>query len=520
VRETEVVDDSVTGVLPFGRRDTGVDYYLTRAVLLRSIGFMYLVGFAIAWHQVLPLIGSRGLLPVSSFVEGAVEHLGSRAALALRLPSLFLIDASDLVLRGASLLGVVLAALVLAGVANSVILGVLWALYVSLVHVGQTFYGYGWEILLCEAGVLAIFLAPAWRIRLFEPRDPPPFVVIVLYRWLLFRVMFGAGLIKLRGDPCWTDLSCLFHHFETQPNPGPLSAWFHALPRPVLEGGVVMNHLVEVVAPFFVFGPRRARVLAGCLMIAFQLVLIVSGNLSFLNWLTLVIALSCLDDHAMVRWLRPASLDRLKWLRAKMERQSRFRRGVLVGLALLIGMLSLNPVVNLLSTRQRMNGSFDPLMLVNTYGAFGSVLEERREVVIEGTASEDPSDESAYVAYEFPCKPTDVARRPCLVTPYHHRLDWQLWFASFSEVESEPWLVHFVYQLLEGAPGARSLLARDPFPGAPPRFVRARLFSYRFRDSAGEGPVWERSLVGEYMTPVSSSDPRLLAYLRRQRLLP
>jgi hypothetical protein len=520
VRQAEVVDDAVTGVLPFGRRDPGIDYYLTRAVLLRAIGFMYLVGFAIAWHQVLPLIGSQGLLPVSSFVEGAVEHLGSRGALAFRLPSLFLLDASDIVLRGASLMGVVLAALVMAGVANSAIMAALWALYLSLVHVGQTFYGYGWEILLCEAGFLAIFLAPAWRVSLFGARDAPPFIVLVLYRWLLFRVMFGAGLIKLRGDACWTDLSCLFHHFETQPNPGPLSAWFHALPRPVLKGGVVMNHVVEVVAPFFVFGPRTARVLAGVVMIAFQLVLIVSGNLSFLNWLTLVIALSCFDDHALVRWLPPRSFERLKRLRTTVERPSRLRRGVVVGLALIVAMLSLNPIVNLLSTRQRMNGSFDPLMLVNTYGAFGSVLEERREVVLEGTASEDPSDDSAYVAYEFPCKPTDVARRPCLVTPYHHRLDWQLWFASFSEVESEPWLVHLVYQLLEGAPAARSLLARDPFPHEPPRFVRARLFSYRFRSGEADGPVWERRLLGEYMSPVSSADPRLLAYLRRQRLLP
>ena len=504
----------------FERRPLGADYYVTRAVLLRAIGFMYLVGFAVAWHQVLPLIGSNGILPVQSFLEGAVEHLGSRGAVAWRLPSLFLLDASDVTLRGAALVGVVLSAFVLSGVANAPILFVLWALYLSLVRVGQVFYGYGWEILLCETGFLAIFLAPAVRPRLFEARDPPPYVVIVAFRWLLFRVMFGAGLIKLRGDACWTELTCLFHHFETQPNPGPLSAWFHALPKPVLEGGVVMNHLVEVVAPWFVFGPRPARVLAGIAMVLFQVVLIASGNLSFLNWLTLVIALACFDDHAFARLLPQRPLSRLREIRAHVARASRSRRAVLAGLAVVLGLLSLNPVVNLLSTRQRMNSSFDPLMLVNTYGAFGSVLEERREVVIEGTASSDPADERSYVAYEFPCKPTDVERRPCLVTPYHHRLDWQLWFASFSEIESEPWLVHFVYQLLTGADAPRALLARDPFPSEPPRFVRARLFRYRFRNAGGDGPFWERSFVGEYLTPVSRDDPRLLAYLQRQRLLP
>jgi hypothetical protein len=503
----------------FGRPNLGTDYYVTRAVLLRAIGFMYLVGFAIAWHQVLPLIGSNGLLPVQSFVEGAVEHLGSRGAVAWRLPSLFLLDASDAALRGASLLGVVLSAVVLAGVANAPILFVLWALYFSLVRAGQTFYGYGWEILLCETGFLAVFLAPAWRTRLLDARDPPPYVVVVAFRWLLFRVMFGAGLIKLRGDACWTELTCLFHHFETQPNPGPLSAWFHALPKVVLKGGVVTNHVVEVIAPWFVFGPRPARIVAGAAMIAFQLVLIASGNLSFLNWLTLVVALACFDDHVFARVLPARLLTRLRELRARIVRPSRLRHGVIVGLAVVLGLLSLNPIVNLLSTRQRMNSSFDPLMLVNTYGAFGSVLEERKEVVIEGTASSDPFDDSAYVAYEFPCKPGDVSRRPCLITPYHHRLDWQLWFASFSEIEAEPWLVHLVYQLLTGADAPRALLARDPFRAEPPRFVRARLFSYRFRQADGDGPFWERELVGEYLTPVSRDDPRLLTYLRRQRLL-
>lgn len=516
--EPERAEDELLAA--FVRRDPGVDYYLTRAVLLRAIGFMYLVGFTIAWHQVLPLIGSQGILPVRSFLEGAVEHLGSWRAVAWRLPSLFLFDASDIALRGASLLGVVLSALVIAGVVNAPILLALWMLYFSLVGVGQTFYGYGWEILLCETGFLAVFLAPAWRLRAFDARDPPPYVVVVLFRWLLFRVMFGAGLIKLRGDACWTELTCLFHHFETQPNPGPLSAWFHDLPKVVLRGGVLMNHVVEVIAPWFVFGPRPARVVAGIVMVVFQIVLIVSGNLSFLNWLTLVIALACFDDHAMARLSPPRVLERLRDVRARVRSPSRLRRAVIAGLAVVLGVLSLNPIVNMLSPRQHMNRSFDPLMLVNTYGAFGSVLVERREVVIEGTASTDPFDDAAYVAYEFPCKPTDVMRRPCLVTPYHHRLDWQLWFASFSEIESEPWLVHFVHQLLSGAQAPRSLLLRDPFPSTPPRFVRARLFRYRFSRTERRGPFWERALVGDYLPPVSRDDPRLLTYLRRQRLLP
>jgi hypothetical protein len=318
--------------------------------------------------------------------------------------------------------------------------------------------------------------------------------------------MLGAGLIKLRGDPCWRDLTCLVYHFETQPLPSPLSPLFHALPRAILKGGVLMNHVVELCAPFFAFGPRRARHVAGLLIVGFQIVLIVSGNLSFVNWLTIVPALACFDDSALAR-LFPGGLRARVLALAESTDPTRVARRVSYALAAVVGVLSVEPVLNLLSPNQAMNLSYDRLHLVNTYGFFGGVTRERYEVVLEGTDAETVDEHTVWRAYDLPCEPGDVRRRPCFVAPYHYRLDWQMWFAGFTPPNAQPWLPHLVYQLLRGEPGVKRLFAGDPFPERPPRWIRAMRYRYRF--AKGDGVWWERTLIGPYVRPLSLEDPVL-----------
>jgi hypothetical protein len=490
-------------------------YRLTCFVLLRGLGLVYSIAFAILWNQGLGLIGSRGLLPAQRFV-GRVQHAGG----FLDYPSLFYWNASDGWLRAWSLLGLVLALLVLAGLDNAIAMFVLWALYLSFCHVGQIFWGYGWEILLLETGFLAIFLCPLRSVRPWSSLRPPSPLVIWMLRWLLFRVMFGAGLIKLRGDPCWRDLTCLVYHYETQPVPSPVSWLFHQAPVWFHQAGVAFNHAVELVAPFGVFGPRRVRHVAAGAMIAFQLLLIASGNLSFLNWLTLVVCASCLDDSLLGRVLPARLRAAAERLDLAPVRSSRAQTATFGVLACVVAVLSIGPVLNMLSPRQAMNQSFDPLHLVNTYGAFGSVGRVRNEIVLSGTL--EPAAETAvdWREFELPCKPGDVRRRPCLITPYHYRLDWQMWFAAMSDPESEPWFVNLAYKLLAGEPEVLRLFANDPFAGRRPRFVRAELYEYRFtRLGDGSGAYWRRTRLGSYLDPVSLQSPALLRYLRAYGLL-
>ena len=284
-----------------------------------------------------------------------------------------------------------------------------------------------------------------------------------------------------------------------------------------------MNHLVELVAPWFAFGPRRLRIVAGCLFIGFQCFLILSGNLAFLNWLTIVPALACFDDRVLMRLVprrfRPAlaarfGLDAEGRATEALLPPSKWHARSAWGYALVVMFLSMNPIANLMSSQQAMNTSFDPLSLVNTYGAFGSVGKERYEVVLEGTRDAHIDEHTKWREYEFPCKPGDPDRAPCWISPYHERLDWQMWFAAFSPVRSQPWIVHLVYKLLAGDRGIDTLLARDPFADKPPVWVRAQLYRYRFT-RPGDGPAWwKRSLVGSYLPPLKKNSPALVAFLR------
>jgi hypothetical protein len=486
-------------------------YALVRFVFLRLLGLIYAVAFLVAMNQMVPLVGARGLLPAAPFLDMVTSALGAARAY-FRLPTLFWFDSSDTAMRVASFIGFGFSLLLLCGFGNAVTLFIQWVLYLSIVQVGQLFWGYGWESLLLETGFLAIFLAPPLRLEPLAQGESPPKVVIWLLRWLVFRLMLGAGLIKLRGDPCWRDLTCLFTHYETQPLPNPLSWHFHHLPSWAHRAGVLVNHFAELVAPFLVFGPRPVRLVGGASIVFFQTLLILSGNLSWLNWLTITIAVACFDDRVFSRLCPARFRDRLREL-AHAHPLSKPRLATVVVLAVLVAVLSINPVANMVSSTQLMNNSFDPLYLVNTYGAFGSVGRERPEIIVEGTSDDDP-ETAHWSAYEFRCKPGDLARRPCVVAPYQYRLDWQMWFAAMSNYRRDPWVAHLVYKLLTGDRAVLGLLANNPFPDRPPKFVRADLYQYRFTDSLAEGRYWERERIGVFLPPLSADEPVLLEFLR------
>src|SRR5712691_7456970 len=372
------------------------DYWLARFAFQRVLALLYLIAFLVTVHQFRPLLGERGLLPVPDFV---------RAVPFGRSPSLFHFRYSDPLLLAVAWSGVALAAVAALGLAEGpewpvaltmAVWALLWVLYLSIVNVGQTFYSFGWESLLLEAGFLAIFLGPA--------STTPQFSLILLLRWLLFRVEFGAGMIKMRGDRCWRDLTCLYYHHETQPMPNPLSWYFHHLPKPIHKLEVLGNHVAQLVMPFGLFAPQPVAGLCGLIVVLHQVWLILSGNFAWLNWLTLAIALVAFDDRqlGLVLPVQHAALESpAAWYTAL----------VLAGTALLVG-LSYWPARNLVSRNQLMNFTYNPIHLVNSYGAFGSITRERHEIVVEGTDDANPSVSTVWKEYEFKGKPGDPRRCP------------------------------------------------------------------------------------------------------------
>ena len=498
--------------------EKGSSYWLTRFVMLRLLGVLYAIAFLVAAKQILPLIGSDGLLPVGNYLARVSDALGGTGAGFRKLPSIFWLNHSDAVLVVCAWIGFGLACVVAAGYANAVLLALLWALYMSFVHVGQDWYGYGWEVQLLETGFLAIFLCPLLDPRPF-PRRPPPTIIFWLFRALIFRIMLGAGLIKIRGDDSWRDLTALYYHFETQPIPNGLSRWFHFLPRWVLQAGTMFNHIAELVAPWFVFWPRIARHIAGVAIVLFQLTIVVGGNLSFLNWLTILPALTCFDDRFWSKIL-PRSLTRRAEAAAAAAEPSRPMLRTSWAVAALIAVLSIQPMLNLFSSQQIMNTSFDPLELVNTYGAFGSVGKERFNVVFEGTDAETPDASAEWKEYRYKGLPVAVNERPPQIAPYHLRLDWQMWFAAMGSPEEYPWTLNLAWKLLHNDAKTLSLFAANPFPQKPPRYVRALWYRYKFAPPNSAGVWWEREPLGVWLPPLSADTPELRELLREAQWLP
>jgi hypothetical protein len=468
------------------------DAEFARQVLQRGVAAVYVLAFVSTARQFPALLGEHGLLPVPRFLARV------RSA-----PTLFRWRYSDRLLAAVCWTGVAVALTLVLGLPQlgpdwlpMVAFLAIWGLYLSIVTVGQTFYGFGWETLLLEAGFTVAFLG--------SNASPPPRLVLLAVLWLVFRLEFGAGLIKLRGDPAWRDLTALYYHHETQPMPNPLSRTAHLMPWWWHRIEVIGNHVAQLVAPIFLFFPQPIASIAGVVMILTQGWLIVTGNFAWLNALTVVLGCAALGDgvvSAVLPWI-PADQSSgdelpLYWLL------------MTTAVAALLLVLAIRPARNLMSRNQLMNASFNRWHLGNAYGAFGSVTRHRDEVIIEGSAVDDPQY-ADWKEYGFRGKPGDVQRRPRQYAPYHLRLDWLLWFVPLGAA-AERWFAVLLLRLLEADPRILRLVREDPFHGQPPALVRVRMFRYRFatRDEhRATGAIWVRRPLYTLVPPVTAAQLR------------
>jgi hypothetical protein len=473
------------------------DVVLTRLLVERGMAAIYVVAFIAVLHQFKPLLGEKGLLPVPAHLK----NIRFRSA-----PSLFCWRYSDRLLDLVAWSGLLISLCTLVGITDAGPVGisvaawlVLWALYLSIVNVGQKFFAFGWESMLLEAGFFTAFLGPS--------RMQPSILPILILRWMLFRTEMGAGLIKLRHDQCWRDLTCLFYHYETQPLPNPLSWHFHRIPKVLQRASALGSHFVQLVAPVGLFAPQPIASVAGGLIIFHQLWLIISGNYSWLNWLTVILGVSALDDRVLGSAM-PIHVPSLAARSLAFE-------VVLYLVAACTVLLSIQPVLNLLSKNQVMNYSYNPFHLVNTYGAFGNVGRERYEIVMEGTSEPVVDFHTEWKEYGFKAKPGDLKRMPPQIAPYHLRLDWLIWFLPFTVAVSEDgirvwgyslWFLRFVKRLLLSDRAILRLMGQNPFPDRPPAFVRAMFYRYRYTNPQQKrqtGAWWTREFLGVYLQPVS-----------------
>jgi len=457
-------------------------YWFARFLFYRGLFLTYALAFLVALRQFPPLAGEDGILPFTTLLK----RRSFREA-----PSLLRFWPTDTGVRTFSAVGLVLSLAGLGGIewlgpwVTGGVLIVLWALYLSLVKVGRLFYGYGWESLLCETGALSVFLGGA--------HQQVSVVLLFLFAWLLFRIMFGAGMIKIRGDQCWRSLTCMDYHYETQPMPNPLSWFAHHLPSWWHKGEVLGNHFVELIVPFFLFLPQPVSGIAGLVTASFMGWLMLTGNFSWLNFLTGVIAILFIPDSFFAAVGIEPGMTGGAVLHPVYH-------VLLLAFALVVLGLSYRPAKNLVSKNQLMNAGFDPLNLVNTYGAFGHITKTRYELVVQG---KDP--DGNWHTYEFRGKPTDPERCPPQWAPYHLRLDWQLWFAAMPRRRSG-WLMAMVEKLLDNDPEFLRLIHDNPFEDREgPEQIRIDRYKYSYTDFEElyeEGRWWNRSKVEEVVPPV------------------
>jgi predicted DCC family thiol-disulfide oxidoreductase YuxK len=493
--------------LLWGRHVARPQILLVRSLFLKLLAVVYFCAFASLWTQIEGLIGAKGILPAQQTVAGwhqYYEQQGYGFSRYFKEPSLCWMGASNAWLHAQCAAGTIASILLLAGVAPRFALAALWFLYLSLTRVSDVFLGYQWDNLLLETGLLSIFLAP-WGLR---PRrnhiTAVPVVVVWLLRWLLFRLMFASGCVKLlRGDTAWRELTALQYHYETQPLPTWV-AWFaHHLPAWLQKWSAVGMFSIELAVPFLIFLPRRPKLIACVLFIALELGIALTGNYTFFNVLTIALCVLLLDD-AYLRRLIPERWGARCISPIEPRPFSPAMRYPIGALAVVIMVITSVQMLGMFRAQPDdrppklcLYQAVAPFRSINSYGLFAVMTTTRPEIIIEGS-----DDAKQWLAYEFKHKPGALERRPGFVAPHQPRLDWQMWFAALGTYRENPWLLAFCQRLLEGSPDVAGLLEPDAFTNAPPKYVRALVYDYKFTTPAERkqsGAWWKREPKALYL---------------------
>lgn len=464
-----------------------LDYTISQELFLRGLALTYFIAFWSLLKQVKGLYGAKGITPISELLQGLRQKNGGKPD--LRAVTFFWINSSDTCLQWVCVCGMTAALLVFLGVISSLLFFLLWAFYLSFVSIGSVFLSFQWDTLLLETGFIAIF---------FSIQIPSPPIYVYLLWFLLFRFLFSSGVVKLLSRcPEWRSLKAMSYHFLTQPIPNRLAYYAHQYAQSFSKLYVSGVFVFELAVPFMIFGPSNLRLYAFCLMVFFQLFIFATGNFAFFNLLTIVLCLPLLNNNHLA-WLK---LSQPSTLAGSVDFYLAAALTVIGGGLLFLNILQLAGLFTYLRLSQRILWRISPLLLVNHYGLFARMTTVRNEIIIEGSM-----DGNQWKSYEFKWKPGDLFAPPKQVAPFHPRLDWQMWFAALDSWESNAWFCRFVALLLNGSLDVQALLKTNPFPQAPPKYIRTLLYEYHFSDLATKrttGEWWTRKYKGNY-SPIFS----------------
>lgn len=464
------------------------NYSIISELLPRLLGMIYLFAFFPFLFQIKGLMGKDGILPVASYLHYVKKRTGKNRY--YNFPTLFWFNASDSALISVVIAGAALSILLMCGIFPTLLLFCLIILYLSIITVGQDFLGFGWEVLLQEVAIYTLFLS----------LTPIPNQMLWLnINFLLFRFYIQSGAVKLQSrDKTWANLTAIGYHYESQPIPNTVAWYIHKLPMWFHKLSCVLMFAIELVAPYGIFFDESIRI--GCFVafLMLQLFIWMTGNFSYLNYLSLVLSCILLNNQTLELFnflpvqaqVAPFGLDLLLSL---------------IGtLFLIVQLLRLYdhffPTIRLRQLFQILA----PIHIANRYGIFAVMTTTRYEVVLEGS-----NDGINWKEYLYRYKPSELTRRPRRISPYQPRLDWQAWFLPFRSFQFNSWYHSFIEHVLHGSPSVLKLLRHNPFPEQPPRFLRSKVYIYTFtscKEKKETGRWWNRAYVTDYGPVCSLKD--------------
>ncbi len=488
-------------------------YLWPRWIVLRAVGVVFLYVFAGILREGQALIGPHGIAPLGEFFTQLHQSFPHALEAFIRAPSLFWFGTSAGMIWFLAWAGFVAALALVLNLWPRLALFACWAIFVSFVSTWRVFSAAQLDRLMLEAALLLIPFAPAGLRPGLGASSPPRPIALLMVRWLLFRVMFEAGLVKLTsGDPHWRNFTAMEVMYETSPFPTIFGYLDHWLPHAYHIFEIVLTFVAELLAPVLaVFGGRRGRWFAFWTWFALQAGIQITSNFGWLNVAAIGLGLLLFDDQMLVA---AAARLRLRKLGAHLAATAATSSARAIGAFRLHGLrvvLWFHFYLTLFFLAKACGVVVDNLPYAltwpvhqlwefrsaNGYFLYASFDPIRYQVEFEG--SNDGGQ--TWRAYPFRYIPQREDRVSPFIAPWYARFEATVQILGWTGRKS-PLMPAVAAHLLTRNPDVMRLFERDPFPDRPPTLIRMRGYRLTFTAPAEHrrtGMYWHKEPAGTYL---------------------
>jgi len=492
---------------------------LPRWIFLRLLGVIAFSAFFSLAFQIRGLLGPDGILPAGAYLAQVAQVMGAKRLWFA--PTLLWMGAGNGALLTICWAGMLAGIALLLNLWPRLSLAVAFLCYLSFVAVGQDFAGYQSDGMLLEALCLSFFFAPQGIRPGLGAHSPPSRASWFLLQFEWFRIYFESGMVKLlSGDPEWRHFTAMDDYYQNGPLPTWVGWYAGHLPHGFHVTSAFLTLVVELGIVWMFLLPRRWRIACFCIVTPWEIGVIVTANYTFLNYLVLVLGFLLLDDRIVNGVMERIGLGHLRTtddapapggltgIRHRLAMENSILGAILltwIFYATTIEMLAMPFGAVPLAPRGLVT-ALEPFRIANSYGLFAVMTRGRYEIEFQGS-----NDGRTWKEYPFRYKPQALNWRPRIYAPYQPRLDWNLWFASLGSWQSYQIVPQIEVRLAQGSPDVLALFAGNPFPQAPPKYVRAVLYQYWFSTMAEKratGNWWRNNYLGVY-APVITRAPGL-----------